>query len=181
MSLRNGMRMLQRSFLLTCLLAVATLCWSQVDRGTVTGTVTESSGAVVPGTSVTARNTATGVQNATVTDSAGVYTVPNLPIGRYNVQISKQGFKTEHRTDLDIETGNVVRIDVALQVGSTSESVTVSDKNTVLLDTDNGTQGANIEVKAVRDLPLTFYGGRDAEQFAFNTAAGAEGNNYISH
>ena len=154
---------------------------AQVDRGTITGAVTDSTGAVIQGTQVTVRNTATGVEYRGVTDTAGVYSIPNLPVGHYDIHFSEAGFKAVDRTDLEIETSKIARIDVALQVGSATESVTVTATNEALLDTENATQGANIAVKAVQDLPLSFYGGRDAEQFAFNTAPGAEGTNWDSH
>ncbi len=173
------MRSLQRLLTLVCLSA-ATVAWAQVDRGTITGTVSDSSGAVIPQTTVFVRNTATGARYTGITDTAGVYSIPNLPVGRYDVHFSQQGFRPVDRTGLDIETGKVARIDIVLQVGNTAESVTVA-ANAVLLDTENGTQGSNVDVKAVQDLPLTFYGGRDAEQFAFNTAPGADGNNWDSH
>src|SRR5689334_25383956 len=94
------MRNVARLSSLFCLLFAAS-AWAQVDRGTITGTVTDSTGAVVQGTEVTVRNTATGVEYRGVTDNAGVYSIPNLPVGHYDVHFNEAGFKTVDRTNLE--------------------------------------------------------------------------------
>src|SRR5215471_4693954 len=73
---------------------------AQTNMGTVTGLVTDRSGAVLPGVTVIARNTATGAEATTVTSSAGNYLIPNLPVGPYQISVSQTGFKTWSRSNL---------------------------------------------------------------------------------
>ncbi|HEX5483457.1 MAG TPA: carboxypeptidase-like regulatory domain-containing protein, partial [Terriglobia bacterium] len=84
-----------RSVLLLAALifTIGVSAWAQVSRGTITGIVTDPSGAVVPGVAVTIANTATGVKNNAVTNASGIYTVPLLPAGTYNVIAEKTGFR----------------------------------------------------------------------------------------
>ena len=99
---------------------------AQVAGATLTGTITDKSGAVVPNVQISVTNTATGVTTKATTDSAGLYTAPNLVPGSYEVTMQAQGFKTEKRTGLTFTVGEQVVINESLGVGSAGETVNVT-------------------------------------------------------
>jgi hypothetical protein len=115
------MRNLLALICVLCMPAVA-----QLDRGAITGTVTDPSGAAVPGVHVFARNTATGAKFETVTTDAGQYTQPGLPVGAYELTFDPQGFKKLMRTGITLQVADVIRIDAKLEVGSLTDSVQVT-------------------------------------------------------
>src|SRR5690349_6823488 len=88
---------------------------------TLKGLVTDTSGGAVPGIKVEAKNTGTNVVSATVTDSAGQYTIPFLKPGAYSVSVEAPGFKKFTRTGLSLNVGDTVEVDVPLQVGAVTE------------------------------------------------------------
>src|SRR5215469_8404138 len=113
------------------LLAIAPLHVTQIlsaqgGSGTITGVITDPSGVVVPNAVVTIRNLDTGVINKTTTNRAGVYSVPSLIIGSYDVRAEVPNFKTAVREKVLVETANVVRLDITLELGTVEEKVTVS-------------------------------------------------------
>src|SRR5687767_8354576 len=93
-------------------------CLAQGDRGTFTGIVTDNSGAVVPVVTITATNTLNNSVYRSATTAAGAYTVPNLPVGTYKLEFVAQGFKKQERANLILTQGQVLRLDVTLEVGS---------------------------------------------------------------
>ena len=101
------------------------LAWAGV-TGTISGTVTDPTGAVIPGVTVKAVNTATGIARTTATNAQGFYAFPDLPVGTYEVSFHKQGFSDLRRTDLVIDVNTALRVDAALQVGEVRQEVTVS-------------------------------------------------------
>src|SRR5579862_5530027 len=100
----------------------------QTDRGSITGTVTDSSGAAVPGVHVLIRNTATGAKFETVTTEAGDYTQPGLVLGYYELTFDAQGFKRLVRTGIALQVSDTIRIDGRLEVGSLTDSVQVTSE-----------------------------------------------------
>jgi len=114
------------------LVVAASLAFGQGGGGTITGTVTDAGGAVVPAATVEARNTATGVVFAVESSSTGNYTISQLPVGTYVVTVKVQGFKTYTHTNLAIAATQVIKEDIALQVGSAAETVTVTAEATLL-------------------------------------------------
>ena len=102
----------------------ALLC-AQSDRATVTGTVTDPTGAAVPGASVTATDTSTNVKAETRTSAEGVYTIPFLVLGTYRVSAESPGFKRAVKTDVVLNSGATVRADLVMEVGAVSEQVEV--------------------------------------------------------
>lgn len=173
--------MLRIQTLLSLVALLALAAWAQANRGTITGIVTDPSGAVVAGAQVTATQVETGVNYSTVSTEAGAYSIVNLPTGTYSVRITFQGFKTfEQQKGIRLEVGQIGRVDAALQMGAATESVTVQEQTTMLA-TDNATVGTNINSRALTDLPLQISGGRNAETFAFKTMPGVEGSNYETH
>src|SRR5438046_2013925 len=107
------------------LLALASTADAQVG-GSLTGTVKDSTGAVVPGVSVTAANPALGTEFNVLTDGQGLYAFPKLPVGRYDVTMVLDGFKPQKRTAVPVDADSALQINVTLEVGEQSETVTVS-------------------------------------------------------
>src|SRR4051794_22425451 len=122
-------------------------------QGGITGTVTDSSGAPVPGATVTVTNTATRGTRNTTTNTDGLYTFPAVPPGSYELKVELQGFKTAEIRAFKVDIQQTVRVDVPLQVGALDETVTVVGKST-LLNTQSTTVGSVIENKVVTELPL---------------------------
>jgi hypothetical protein len=108
--------------------------------GSISGTVTDQTGAVVPDTTVTALNLDTTVQQTTKTNSNGAYTLTNLPVGRYEIEIIRDGFKPYKRTGLVIDVNASLREDIALTMGEQSEEVVVSD-TAVHVETESSQMG----------------------------------------
>lgn len=144
------MKML-RIGVLVLLLPLLALC--QEFRGTISGSVTDPTGAAVSGASVNVTQIATGTTVHTVATASGQYTVPFLAPGMYRVEVKAQGFKLFSRTGIDVTAGNHLVVDVHLQVGSASESVSVTAAPP-LLDQANASVGQTITTKQVEDLPL---------------------------
>ena len=134
-----------------CLLAAA--AWSQEFRGTISGAVTDPSGASVPGAKVTVTETRTGTRIPTVSDSAGKYTAPFLLPGDYDVVVQADGFKAFTRKGLTLAADDHLAIDVRLEVGNVAQSVEVSGA-APLLDTENSTVGQTVDTKEITDLPV---------------------------
>src|SRR5688572_26395862 len=112
------------SFVIACL-AAATLANAQVNRATISGMVTDASGFAIPGVTVTVTDES-GRTHTAVTNEAGQYTVPSLPVGTYAAKFEIQGFKAFVRDQLTARVAQTVRLDVELQVGELAETVTVS-------------------------------------------------------
>jgi hypothetical protein len=121
--------------------------------GEIAGIVTDATGAVVPGATVTVTNQATNATRVTTTNEAGIYTVPSLIPGVYEVKVEMPGFRTVIRRDIQLEVQQTARINVTLEVGEVTESVEVRG-GAILLDTDSATTGTVIEQKRIVDLPL---------------------------
>lgn len=169
-----------RGFILLLILALVTMpLWGQADRATISGTVTDSSGAVLPGVEVLATNVQTGVQTRAITNDVGNYSLLNIPIGTYRVAFSLPGFKIFERTDFSVTTGQKTRLDVALQVGELTETITIA-ANSELIDTDSPLVATTMQSDVITDLPLSFDGGRAVENFAYAVTPGAEGDNWTS-
>src|SRR5687767_6652174 len=100
---------------------------AQSERGAIRGTVTDSSGAVAAAAKVTAISAATKIVTSTVTTEAGNYNIPQLPPGVYTVEVEKQGFKKVIRANVVVEVSGVTGLDLTLQIGELSESITISD------------------------------------------------------
>ena len=109
---------------LVSLLSAVSL-FAQSDRGTITGTVSDPSGAVIVGATVWATNLGTGVANKTATNSSGAFTFPFLHTGKYNVTAEQSGFKKYVASDIELQVGAVVRADITMQLGAATESVSV--------------------------------------------------------
>ncbi|MGP0020276.1 MAG: carboxypeptidase regulatory-like domain-containing protein [Candidatus Sulfotelmatobacter sp.] len=156
-----------RLFILVAVFSIlaATPAAAQVNRATITGTVTDSSGAIVPGVDVTASNKETNVPTKTVTNEDGIYVIPNLFPGQYSVEFRRDGFETLRRPTITLESTQVARIDAVLKVGSVGQSVTVT-ADAPVLDLERPSVGTNLKGSVAEELPLSIYGGRSIEDFA---------------
>jgi len=140
--------------------AVLLLClpaFSQGSFGRILGTVTDQSGGVISGATVTVIDTERGVTRTLTTDDAGAYNAPNLTAGNYTVRVEAKGFKKLERQGIGIEIGKEVRIDLTVQPGEQNQTVTVTE-SVPLVETTNATQGGTLENADIIDLPLN---GRD--------------------
>jgi hypothetical protein len=128
----------------------------------LTGVVTDSSGAVIPGAQVNASNLETGAERSTESNEQGLYTIPLLPPGMYQVAVTKEGFRSAVRDGLRLEVNQAARLEFQLEVGAVSETVEVT-ASIPLLDSQSSSLGQVIETKAIVDLPLN---GRNFVQLA---------------
>jgi hypothetical protein len=147
--------------LLSGLFFVASMAFAQSDRGTITGTVTDSSGAVIASVPLQAKNTVTGVAYDGATSTTGNYTISELPAGSYEISLSAPGFKKYTRSGLTVEVAQVLRVDIALEVGAATESVTVSAAAS-LLNTETGDVRHDIRTETLDDLPVLGIGASQA-------------------
>src|ERR1039458_2100003 len=131
---------------------------AQSDRGTITGTVTDPSSAAVAGAKVEAKNVDNGVVYRSTTTTAGGFTIPSLPSGKYDLAVTATGFKTANESGVEVLLDQTVKVDVGLQIGQTSESVSVV-ATAELLKTDNAEISMNVNGEKVNELPINFGGG----------------------
>jgi hypothetical protein len=133
---------------------------------TVTGTVTDATGAVVPNATVTIRNQSTGEERATQTDSAGVYTVPSLTVGTYRIEVKSTGMQGMVASDLPLEVGRTVQQNFSLKVASTSETVEIRASAPVV-EGSTVSVGSVVNQATVQEIPLN---GRHFVDLALLTA-----------
>ncbi len=132
---------------------VSALALGQTTSGTITGVVTDSSGALVPGAAITVHNADTGFNYQATSTSTGNYTVAQLPTGTYDVQVVANGFRQFERKSLLVEPANVLRIDVPMQLGTTTDTITVTEE-TPMLKTENSATVYNVNFQQIEDLPI---------------------------
>src|SRR6266404_3123707 len=121
--------------------------------GSITGEVKDQSGAVAPNAAVTVTNSKTNVARSTATNSAGIYSFPDLTPGTYQVKVAAPGFETVLKTNIELQVQQTARVDFSLSVGQTSNTVEVSASG-ALLSTENATVGTVVEEKRISELPL---------------------------
>jgi len=126
---------------------------AQTDRGTITGTISDPAGAVVSNAAIQARNLGTGGLYDVVSTATGNYTLAELPAGTYEIAVTVPGFKKFVRQGLTIQVAQAVRIDIALEVGNATESVTVTAE-APLLKTESGELSHNVAMNRMDTLPL---------------------------
>ncbi|HSP70502.1 MAG TPA: TonB-dependent receptor, partial [Bryobacteraceae bacterium] len=146
------------AFVVVCCLLLAMTAVAQSDRGTITGTVADPAGAVVANAPIQAKNVETGVVYEGASSTTGNYTLVQLPAGSYQVTVTVPGFKKYTRTGLTVQVAQTLRIDVTLEVGATSDSVTVTEAAT-LLKTESGELSHNVAGKTLDELPVLGIGG----------------------
>jgi hypothetical protein len=149
----------KQSNLCTILAALVVVgAFAQTDRGTITGTVADPSSAVVAGAKISVNNVATGLKTETITTNTGNFTIASLPAGVYEVSVEAPGFKKTTQQGIQVQVAQIVRLDLTLQVGATTESVTVTAA-APLLKSENAEQSVNVSGDRINNLPLNFGGG----------------------
>src|SRR5437764_12549951 len=155
-----------RLCVLLWLLLFSSLLLAQTFRGTILGTVTDPQGAVVAGAKVTVRNVNTGLERTTQTSADGSYSVPELPVGTYNVSVNQSGFQTSSITAVALEVAAEKRVDIALKAGQVTTTVEVSGENLPQIETTTNPLGYTFTAEQTKNLPLN---GRDFQKMIFLT------------
>ncbi|HTP31816.1 MAG TPA: TonB-dependent receptor [Candidatus Acidoferrales bacterium] len=152
----------RNAFLLVslCLFLTAATTYGQVLYGSLTGNITDATGAAVPKVKVEAFNVATGVSKSTTGDERGIYLLSDLQPGTYRVTVSAPSFATRVMQNVELNANTVVRVDAALQVSQVSESVTVI-ASAVTLQTDRADINSQVQSSQIADLPLINSQGRN--------------------
>jgi carboxypeptidase family protein/TonB-dependent receptor-like protein len=146
------------------LLSFASATSAQTFRGTILGTVTDSSGAPIAGAAVAVKNVNTGLSRTVSTSEDGTYSAPELPIGTYALTVEKAGFKQGVVSGLQVEVSSQVRADVALQPGDVTQTVEVTGDELPQVESTSNVLGGIIESKVVTNLPVN---GRDYQKLIF--------------
>src|SRR5579859_4185242 len=128
---------------------------AQTSRGTLTGIITDSSGAVIAKATVTITHLATNLKRQTTTNEAGVYRFDAVDLGTYALSVSAAGFRTRETTGVEVQAARTTNIDVPLEVGTASEVVTVEASAEVALQTSEQVRGANFSDHTIANLPIT--------------------------
>src|SRR5438552_10132310 len=148
---------MRRLFFGICLFFILTpLSFAQSDRGTVTGTVSDATNAVIPGASVVVTNGETGAKYQTISTETGNYTLTQVPPGAYQLSVELPGFKKYVRQGITVLVAQTLRIDIALEVGAAGDEVTVN-ADAPLLRTESS--DVSYVIKAPEELPIFGVGG----------------------
>lgn len=153
------------SLLVLFCLAFHSTAFAQIDTATIVGKVTDDSGGVLPGVTVTATQQGSGIVSSAVTNANGEFIFPGLRIGRYDVAAELQGFRRALRRDVQLNVQTRAQVDLQLSVGAISEEVTVTGRSE-LLQTQTADIGTIVDQRQVQDLPLL---GRRYSELAFLT------------
>ncbi len=145
-------------FILVLILLAAVSLSAQTFRGTILGTVTDASGAVIAGAKVTVKNTNTGLQRSTETSADGSYSLPELPIGTYSVTVTQSGFQTFVASGVTVDVASERRVDAAMKPGEVATKVEVSADQLPMVETTSNTLGGVLTAQTVEDMPVN---GRD--------------------
>ena len=151
-------------FALLVLWCGAAAASAQTFRGTILGTITDSSGASIAAASVTVKNVDTGLSRTVSTSDDGTYAVPELPIGTYTVTVEKDGFKQAIVTGIQVEVSAERRADVVLQPGTVSQTVEVTGEDLPQVESTSNVLGGLIESRVAANLPVN---GRDYTKLVF--------------
>ncbi|MBW8867080.1 MAG: TonB-dependent receptor [Acidobacteria bacterium] len=139
---------------LTLALSAAAFAQSTAANGAIEGTILDTSGAVLPGVTVTITNVGTGAERSVTTNEKGLYRAPLLPLGKYRVIAELQGFKKFEQTDISLSVGQTATVNATLSVGTVSETITVSSSDMPALDIARIDVGHTMSDLEVHNLPL---------------------------
>ncbi|MGH9327285.1 MAG: TonB-dependent receptor domain-containing protein [Terriglobia bacterium] len=167
-------RKLQASALTIIILCCTGLALGQYTTASLGGTVTDASGAVIPGCKVTAKNTGTGLTRSAMAGANGAYLFPALPVGEYTLTVEKPGFTTYVQRGITLTVNQAATVTIKLQLGVVAQQVTVQ-ANTSLVTTRSATVGQLVNQRSIVDLPLN---GREVQQLVF---LGAGTTNVTGH
>ena len=153
--------------------------FAQGPVGTLTGTVTDPAGAVVPGAAVVVREHSTGVENRTTSTSSGDYTLPYLPAGEYSIRVSAPGFKTTTSENVILRVAQTLSVEIKMQIGGVSEQVVVTDQPPAL-ESDSAEIGHYITLEEYKAWPIIVDDGqRQIQQFIFDSLPGTTGGTFL--
>jgi hypothetical protein len=141
------------ALLLVATLLIGRTALAQGTTGSITGTVTDATGAAVPGATVTITQTSTNDIHTSTTSDSGFYTVPQLPPGNYRVSVEKAGFNRFEQNDITLTINQTAQINPQLRVGSAQEAVTVTSTSPII-QTDTSSVGLVIDSKTIQETPL---------------------------
>jgi hypothetical protein len=144
---------LKKSFQLSAILFLSLPAFSQANTGRIIGEISDQSGGVIAGATVTVIDVARGISRSLITDGAGEYAAPNLTPGTYTVRAEAKGFRTIERQNIILEVGGEVRIDLILQPGEQTQTVTVSS-DVPQVETTNAELGGTLQNVIINALPL---------------------------
>src|SRR6476660_7779062 len=156
--------------------------FAQSDRGTITGTVADPAGSVVAGAPIEIRNVETGVVSRAASSATGNYTLAQLPAGQYELSVTVPGFKKYLRQSLTVGVAQTFRVDVILEVGSSTESVTVTEA-APLLKTESGELSHTVSTNTMNNLPVLGIGATASASGIRNPYADVQllpGSNYAT-
>ncbi|MEO8132061.1 MAG: carboxypeptidase-like regulatory domain-containing protein, partial [Bryobacteraceae bacterium] len=159
------------------LLCVA-IALAQTDRGSIRGTITDQSSAIIPGALVTVTSVEPGVASTAKSGDHGTYNVGALPPGIYRVDAAQDGFKSLRRDNVVVSLGNVTGLDLKLEIGNSAQTVTINEAAPIL-KTEQSSTATEVSVEAFNDLPLSAGGGRGPQNFKYLTP-GVNNNNSIN-
>jgi Carboxypeptidase regulatory-like domain len=137
---------------LLCGLVITLTVWAQVDTATLTGTVRDATGAVMPNVTLIATEMNTGVKTTVKTGNDGNYVITPLKIGTYSVSVTATGFRTETRRNIVLDVQQYLRLDFQLRVGSVAQTAEVSSEAPAL-DTESASLGDVVAAQQVEELP----------------------------
>jgi hypothetical protein len=146
---------------LAALLVCSVAAFGQADRGTITGTISDPAGAAVASAPIELRNTQTGAVYQTASTNTGNYTLAQLPTGTYELTVTVPGFKRYNQQNINLPVAQTIRVDVVLEVGTASESVTVTAEVS-LLKTESGELSHNVAAQRLNALPILGIGAAGA-------------------
>lgn len=147
-------RFLAFAFLSSLLVSAVSITRAQTSRGTLTGTVTDSTGAVIAKASVSIKQLGTNETRQTVTNEAGIYRFDAVDLGTYTLTVQASGFGKQETTGVEIEAAHTTNIDVSLKIGAAAETVTVEASAEAVLQTAEQVRGANFSDRTVENLPI---------------------------
>ena len=141
--------------LLMILLLSGTVVWGQLGTSTIRGTITDSSGATLPGATVTITNLQTNLSRTLTTGPAGTYSFESILPGEYKVEVEAKGFRKSVAPRVHALVGSVAEVSQSMKVGAVSETVVVeTSASEVQVNTQDATLGNNIENRQILELPL---------------------------
>ena len=163
------MRTIRFAGLLFCFALGCSTLWAQASSGSIAGTVTDASGGVISGASITVTNMDTNISVKTTTSNTGGYVVTPLEVGRYSVSVEASGFKKFVHSDIRLDVQDRLRVDAKLEVGAVTDTVAVA-ADAPRLQTETSDLGQVVESQRIVDLPLN---GRFFTRLAVLTAGTA--------
>jgi hypothetical protein len=169
--------MMRRGFASALLLSLFCLCrFAGAQTAAISGTVTDTTAAVVPQVKVTARNLATNVSRGTTTDGSGTYRITSLVPGIYDVLVEHAGFKTVEYSRVELTVGQVQSLSPTLAPSATAETITVHGEQVAPVDLDDAQIGNVVKSQQIQDLPLIL---RDPYQLILLSPGAIQGNSIL--